>query len=1012
MRKQAIAAAVMVVVFAGPASAQAQTPSPTPTPQPGAEKFEKVTLNDFPGEPMNLAVLPDGRVLHTARTGEIRIHDPATGINTLAATLDVYQHDEEGLQSVAVDPNFLANKWVYAYYSPPQKTPADNPATPGFNEGDAPDNGTPADWQRFKGVIRLSRFKLKGDKLDLDTEQKIIDVGVDRGQCCHVGGNIDFDLDGNLYLSTGDDTNPFASDGYSPLDDSPTRNPVYDARRSAGNSNDLRGKILRIKPKKSKPGYTVPDGNLFKKGRAKTRPEIYAMGLRNPFRFGMNRETGDLYVGDYSPDAEKPDAARGPAGHGRWIIIKKPANYGWPYCVTPTLAYNDYDFATKLSGPRFDCKAPKNDSPYNTGLSTLPAVARPDVWYSYVLSPHFPALDVEGPEGNGGIAPMGGPAYEPIRGNKSPFRFPNSYAGKPLFYEWSRDWTKQMELNKQGRLDEIDGFAPFVDNPIDMEFGPDGSLYVLEYGDGYFAENPDAQLSKINYVRNNRSPVAKIQASSIGGRAPLTVQFQSTGTVDPDGDSLSLAWDFNGDGKVDSRKPNPSYTLHQERRLPRDGQGDRRDRPRGERRGADRDRQPDAGARADHDPEAERPGSAVQVRPDDHLRGPRHRRRTRGLREGHRVLRARSRSPRPPAELHGGLLGDHHRPARKRPRRGGGPQRDPRRVLHRRGCGRPARTERHRAGAVLAGARGRIPPAPLDRRRHDPRGPALQLGRGGRRPGVRARPARELGRPLPQRRVAQRPPHREPHAPRRAEPRREPHAHACPVHPRGVLGHVAGRGADQHGDSRRQRPRHGPVAAVGDHEIAVRHRLGVGHPRDQHGVRGSRARRVVADRDHAHRARPRGPPGRRPGAGETGPATSRSRPARPARRRPAGPPAVRPAPTASAPRSAPTVAMRADTRAAGTSRPSSASARARCAPTAAAPGRAARGSRCTRAGPAPGRSTPSGRSGATARGRPACAAAGRRSRTAGTRAADPGGRAGSASRPARPPARRRAPARS
>ena len=475
--------------------------------------------------------------------------------------MDVYQHDEEGLQSVAVDPNFLSNKWVYAYYSPPLNTPEDNEATPGFNEGDAPDNGTPADWQRFKGAIRLSRFKLKGDKIDLKTEQKIIDVGVDRGQCCHVGGNIDFDNEGNLYLSTGDDTNPFASDGYSPLDDSPTRNPVYDARRSAGNSNDLRGKILRIKPKKSKPGYTVPEGNLFKKGKAKTRPEIYAMGLRNPFRFGIDRESGTIYVGDYSPDADRPDPGRGPAGHGRWIIVKSPANYGWPYCVTPTLAYNDFDFATKLSGPKFDCKAPKNDSPYNTGLSTLPAVARPDVWYSYVLSPHFPNLDVEGPEGNGGIAPMGGPAYEPIKGNKSVFRFPNSYAGKPLFYEWSRDWTKQMELNKQGRLKEIDGFAPFVDNPIDMEFGPDGSLYVLEYGDGYFAENPDAQLSKINYVRNNRSPLVKVQASAKGGRAPLPVQFRSTGTVDPDGDSLSLAWDFNADGKVDSRKPNPSYTF-------------------------------------------------------------------------------------------------------------------------------------------------------------------------------------------------------------------------------------------------------------------------------------------------------------------------------------------------------------------------------------------------------------------------------------------------------------------
>jgi cytochrome c len=123
MRKQAIAALLTLAGCVGmPAAANAQeaTPTATPTPQPGAEKFEKVTLNDFPGEPMNLAVLPDGRVLHTARTGELRIHDPKSGRNILAAKFDVYSHDEEGLQSVAVSPTFLADKWVYAYYSPPR----------------------------------------------------------------------------------------------------------------------------------------------------------------------------------------------------------------------------------------------------------------------------------------------------------------------------------------------------------------------------------------------------------------------------------------------------------------------------------------------------------------------------------------------------------------------------------------------------------------------------------------------------------------------------------------------------------------------------------------------------------------------------------------------------------------------------------------------------------------------------------------------------------------------------
>ena len=111
---------------------------------------------------------------------------------------------------------------------------------------------------------------------------------------------------------------------------------------------------------------------------------------------------------------------------------------------------------------------------------------------------------------------MGGPAYTPQRGNRSVFRFPNYYAGKPLFYEWSRDYIKEIRLNDNRRPSGIFPFNVFVDNPMDMEFGPDGALYVIEYGDGFFAENPDAQLSKINFVRDNRTPVVKVAATPDG----------------------------------------------------------------------------------------------------------------------------------------------------------------------------------------------------------------------------------------------------------------------------------------------------------------------------------------------------------------------------------------------------------------------------------------------------------------------------------------------------------------
>ncbi|GIE94601.1 PQQ-dependent sugar dehydrogenase [Paractinoplanes rishiriensis] len=518
--------------------------------------FQKVTLNDFPGEPMALAVLPDGRVLHTARTGEVRVHEPSTGRNVLAATIPVYQHDEEGVQGVAVDPDFERNKWVYVYYSPPLDTPRDDPSTPTVNEGDAPANGTAADFAPFQGFLRLSRFKLAGNTLRLGTEQKIIDVPTDRGQCCHVGGKIDFDSRGNLLLSTGDDTNPFFSDGYAPIDERPGRNPVFDAQRSAANTNDLRGKLLRITVGRTG-GYTVPRGNLFKPGTPQTRPEIYAMGLRNPFRFTVDPSSDVVYMADYSPDARNPNPARGPAGHGRWMVIDRPANYGWPYCVAPDMPYVDYDFGTGTSGAPFNCAAPVNDSPNNTGRRNLPPVEKAEVIYSYGLSSEFPGL------ATGGIGPMGGPAYDYSPRNRSRIKWPASYDGLPLFAEWTRDYVKAFHLDRRNRVTQIDAVLPSLvfDNPMDLEFGPDGALYVLEYGDGFFNENPDAQLSRFDFVRGNRTPIPRAAATPASGEAPLTVAFSSAGTTDPDGDALRYAWDFDADGRVDSRSPNATYTF-------------------------------------------------------------------------------------------------------------------------------------------------------------------------------------------------------------------------------------------------------------------------------------------------------------------------------------------------------------------------------------------------------------------------------------------------------------------
>jgi glucose/arabinose dehydrogenase len=230
------AAALLLVAGATAASSPAVAQDSPST--AAAPSFQQVTLAKGAaemGEPMSMTVLPDRSVLHTSRDGTVRSTD-AAGNTKVAAKLAVYAHDEEGLQGIAADPDFASNRHVFLYYAPPLSTPA----------GDAPSDGT--NLSAWNGVNRLSRFTLAADgTVNLATEKVVLDVPTSRGMCCHVGGDIDFDAAGNLYLSTGDDTNPFASDGYSPLDERAGRNPAFDAQRTSANTDDLRGKLLRIK---------------------------------------------------------------------------------------------------------------------------------------------------------------------------------------------------------------------------------------------------------------------------------------------------------------------------------------------------------------------------------------------------------------------------------------------------------------------------------------------------------------------------------------------------------------------------------------------------------------------------------------------------------------------------------------------------------------------------------------------------------------------------------------------
>ncbi|MEV0845909.1 PQQ-dependent sugar dehydrogenase [Streptomyces sp. NPDC049954] len=538
--------ALALVLGSGAVIGSASGAGAAPQDIPAAD-YQQVELArgaaEIGGEGMSLSVLPDRSVVHTSRDGTVRITDAAGNTRT-AGKLDVYDHDEEGLQGVAADPDFDTNRWIYLYYSPPLDTPA----------GDAPTTGSAADFDPFKGHLNLSRFTLKEDgSLDKASEKVVLEVPNDRGQCCHVGGDLDFDSKGNLYLTTGDDTNPFESAGYSPLDERTDRNPQFDAQRSSGNTNDLRGKLLRITPTAAG-GYTVPEGNLFAPGTERTRPEIYAMGFRNPFRMSVDQADDTVYLGDYGPDAGVTAADRGPSGQVEFNRITQAGNFGWPYCTgtnTTTETYNEWTFPDGPSGAKYDCAGgPENNSPHNTGLTKLPPAS--PAWIRYAGDEGSP------PEfGSGSESPMAGDVYHYDASLDSPVKFPEELDGRFFATEYGRKWIKTVEVGSDGSPGAIEDFPWTGTQVMDSEFGPDGAMYVLDYGTG----SDNQALYRIEYLAgSNRSPVAKAAADKTSGATPLAVEFSSEGSSDPEGGTLSYAWDFGDGARSDEANPSHTYT--------------------------------------------------------------------------------------------------------------------------------------------------------------------------------------------------------------------------------------------------------------------------------------------------------------------------------------------------------------------------------------------------------------------------------------------------------------------
>lgn len=487
--------------------------------------FVKTVVAENLNEPMQIAEMPDGKIMLIERHGTIKLYDPSTGLMNVACEMTVVDSLEDGLMGLAIDPEWEQNHWIYLYYSPFGKS---------YNQ--------------------LSRFVFDNGTLDPASEKPLLQVHVQREQCCHSGGGLRFGDDGYLYLGTGDNTNP--TDDYATVDERPGRGP-WDSQKSSSNTMDLRGKILRIKPM-ADGSYICPAGNLFAaedvqitnneqqattNGAFSGRPEIYVMGVRNPFRFSIDARRKVLYWGDVGPDASVNDSLRGPAGYDEINAARTAGNYGWPYFIGDNKPYRDFDHATQTPGPPFDPKHPFNDSPNNTGARDLPPAQPAIIWYPYDPSPEFPVLDEY--EGEGGRNAMAGPTYYADQ-YPPQTRLPDYYDGKLIIYDWMRNWMIAVTVDSAGQYVSMEPFAPNIPLtcPMDMLIDKNGVLWVLEYGTKRYSANPDARLSRVEYVRGNRPPVPHLQADKFVGAAPLTVTFSAAKTFDWDEEELTYDIDF------------------------------------------------------------------------------------------------------------------------------------------------------------------------------------------------------------------------------------------------------------------------------------------------------------------------------------------------------------------------------------------------------------------------------------------------------------------------------------
>jgi type 1 glutamine amidotransferase/glucose/arabinose dehydrogenase len=358
--------------------------------------------------------------------------------------------------------------------------------------------------------------------------------------------------------------------------------------------------------------YTIPDGphgpNLFPPNsqavqQGKARPEIYVMGVRNQYRLSIDPGTDILTAGFVGPDALKPDPALGPAKYEEAMVIDHAQNLGWPYCLGNKQPYRAWALDGTHPGTGapndpagwYDCANIQNTSPANTGLTKIPPASSPNIWYSPqggcpdyprtngTPSEPRPTYDVNQATYHcpwvrdvvGGQAIIDGPTFRYPKTADPSRAWPRYWDGKWFLTDF--DYTGNllhsltMDPKTMGQggqptfVDSLKQILPLNSTPgwnggddtlIDWKFGPDGALYLLNYGHQYFGISSDSSVWRVDYTGGPDTPYAAPGASAAGNGQPLSEQFSAGKSG-----GVSYQWDF-GDGSPRSTQQDPvhSYT--------------------------------------------------------------------------------------------------------------------------------------------------------------------------------------------------------------------------------------------------------------------------------------------------------------------------------------------------------------------------------------------------------------------------------------------------------------------